>query len=71
MIEVGEISCRAYAQKLVGTTVSVLLETEENGAWHGYTDTYVPVVVTGGKGGEILPVRIEYQENGVCYGIAL
>lgn len=71
MIEAGEISCRAYAQKLVGTVVSVLLETEENGVWHGYTDTYVPVVVTGGKGGEILPVRIEYQENGVCYGTAL
>ncbi len=71
MIAAGEAGCTAYAKALVGTTVSVLLETEENGRLHGYTDTYVPVIVTGGTAGQTVAVHIKDQENGTCYGTAI
>lgn len=69
MIALGERSCNAYAERLVGENVSVLLETvQKDGTVHGYTDTYVPVVTTGGQTGQTVSVRIERCEDGVCYG---
>ena len=70
MIEAGEKSRDAYAEELVGKTVPVLLETaEENGTVHGYTDTYVPVVVMNGEPGQTVPVCIQHHMNGICYGV--
>ncbi len=72
MIEMGEECAQAYAQSFVGKTVEVLLETmREDGCFEGYTDTYVPVIVDGGKEGILCQVRITKQEHGVCYGVMI
>ena len=69
MIAMGEQSAEAYAQRFVGTTVEVLPETvREDGRLEGYTDTYVPVVVSGGEEGVLCQVYITEQQHGVCYG---
>lgn len=69
MIAMGEWCADAYAQGLVGKTVEVLPETvREDGCLEGYTDTYVPVVVSGGKEGVLCRVCIDKQQHGVCYG---
>ena len=34
----------------------------------GYTDTYVPVMVSGAKEGQLVEVTVTRTENGVCYG---
>ncbi len=69
MIAMGETSCREYAAALVGTTVTVLFETnEEDGNCIGYTDTYVPVVAEQVVPGQLVSVCIEKSENGICYG---
>lgn len=71
MIAMGERCAADYANTLVGTKVEVLLETmREDGRLEGYTDTYVPVVVDGGEVGTICRVKIDSQQNGVCYGTA-
>ncbi len=69
MIAMGEQCADAYAQSLVGKTVEVLPETvREDGCLEGYTDTYVPVVISGGQEGVVCRVRIESWQNGICYG---
>lgn len=71
MIALGEESRDAYAESLIGKTVSVLLETEQaDGTAHGYTDTYVPVVVANARTGQTVSVCIERCADGVCYGVA-
>ncbi len=72
MIEMGEQCAETYAQSLVGKTVEVLLETaREDGRLEGYTDTYVPVIVDGGKEGTLCQVVITKQQHGVCYGTVI
>ena len=69
MIAVGERSRVAYESVLVGKTVAVLLETEQpDGRFDGYTDTYVPIIVSGGEAGTMVDVHITAYENGVCIG---
>ncbi len=69
MIAMGEQCAERYAAALVGSTVEVLPETaREDGCLEGYTDTYVPVVVSGGEEGVPCRVRIDKQQHGVCYG---
>ncbi len=69
MIAVGEESCRQYAAALVGKTVTVLFETnEEDGCCIGYTDTYIPVVAEHAVPGRLASVYIDKSENGICYG---
>ena len=69
MIAMGEGCAVAYAQGLVGKTVEVLPETvRKDGRMEGYTDTYVPVVISGGEEGVMCRVRINSQQNGICYG---
>ena len=69
MIAMGERCAEQYAASLVGREVEVLLETaRDDGTVEGYTDTYVPVIVTGGAEGECRTVRITHQNAGVCYG---
>lgn len=72
MIAMGEECANAYAKSLVGKTVEVLPETvREDGRLEGYTDTYVPVVISGGKEGTLCRVRIDSRQNGVCYGTVI
>ncbi len=69
MIEMSEQSAREYAQSLIGKEVEVLLETAHaDGTVEGYTDTYVPVRMTGGTEGELCIACITREQNGVCYG---
>ncbi len=68
MIEAGEDGCQTYAARLVGQTVSVLLETDRENGCEGYTDTYVPVIVENGRSGTIASVYIQRCEKGICYG---
>ncbi len=69
MIAAGERLREGYESALVGRTVTVLTETElPDGRCDGYTDTYVPVIVSGGTAGKLIPVRITAYENGVCIG---
>lgn len=71
MITLGERLRETYEAALVGKTVMVLTETElPDGRFDGYTDTYVPVIVSGGKAGELIKVSITAYENGVCIGEA-
>lgn len=44
---VAERTRTAYLESAVGTTLPVLFETEENGAWQGHSDTYVLVRAEG------------------------
>lgn len=69
MLALEKAMREAYESALVGTTVSVLTETAlPDGRCDGYTDTYVPVVVSGAAPGELVDVRITAYENGVCVG---
>ncbi|MBQ9964350.1 MAG: tRNA (N(6)-L-threonylcarbamoyladenosine(37)-C(2))-methylthiotransferase MtaB [Clostridia bacterium] len=69
MIEMGERCAEQYAQSLIGCEVDVLLETvQADGTVEGYTDTYIPVYVTGGREGELCRVRITCEQNGCCFG---
>ncbi len=69
MIRLGERCAAAYAGSLVGHEVEVLLETARpDGTVEGYTDTYVPVLVSGGREGELRRVHLTHQQDGICYG---
>lgn len=69
MIAASEEMREAYESALVGKTVSVLTETVlPDGRCDGYTDTYVPVIVSGAAPGELVDVRITAYENGTCVG---
>lgn len=43
LIAIGKQLARTYAERLVGESVQVLWEHEQDGYWRGHTDTYVPV----------------------------
>ena len=68
MIAAGEESCARYAEHLIGKTVTVLTETVQEDGVCGYTDTYVPVVVSDVSEGQLVEVIVTHTENGVCYG---
>ncbi len=67
MIEVGAEAESAYMRRFIGTVQELLLEEYADGAWQGYTDTYIRVHVQGDENadlsGKLLPVRIEGIEN--------
>ena len=71
MMAMAERGRERYESALVGKTVTVLTETElPDGRVDGYTDTYVPVIVSGCTAGELVNVRITAYENGMCLGEA-
>ena len=71
MMAMAERGRERYESALVGKTVTVLTETElPDGRVDGYTDTYVPVIVSGCTAGELVNVRITAYENGLCLGEA-
>lgn len=51
--------------------LSVLFETEENGIWHGHSDSYVPVSVASSEDlhAQIRNVIPQSLENGIVFGI--
>lgn len=65
MIDLCRHTAEDYAQEYVGTTVPVLLETENpDGTVSGYTDTYVTVQAkTTGHSGDIVPVHITARDG--------
>ena len=69
MIALEKAMREAYESALVGKAVSVLTETVlPDGRCDGYTDTYVPVIVSGAAPGQLIDVRITAYENGMCVG---
>lgn len=59
-----------FAASLVGTEISVLFETKENGKWVGYTPNYVRVEAESDENlnGNLKLVKINSAENGICEG---
>lgn len=72
MTDAVKESERFYLQSLVGKTVSVLFEREQNNEWHqGHTPSYTLVKVKRTEKSlwrEILNVRIVSTEDGYCVG---
>ena len=60
MIEVTLKSDADFVGSLVGKTVEVFFETEENGRWTGYTKNYahVEVISSDDLGGKLKNVKI-------------
>ncbi|MBR6954254.1 MAG: tRNA (N(6)-L-threonylcarbamoyladenosine(37)-C(2))-methylthiotransferase MtaB [Clostridia bacterium] len=48
LIAIGEETARAYRQQWIGRTDTVLVETEAEGFWTGYTPAYVRVFLPAG-----------------------
>lgn len=70
MLALGARLEQAYAERLIGKTVSVLTERQlSDGKWEGYTATYIPVRFTGAtQPNDIASVRITAAGDGVCEG---
>ncbi len=63
---------RQFHESLVGSTVSVLFENQDDDAqWNGLSDEYVRVLVNGPAdlSGTVRPVRIELAETEYCRGV--
>ncbi len=65
MLKLAEQGFVNFAQKYVGKTLDVLVETEwPQGGWEGHTDNYLRVILTEEVNkGEIVPVRIKSVEK--------
>ena len=68
MLKLAEQGFVNFAQKYVGKTLDVLVETEwPQGGWEGHTDNYLRVILTEEVNkGEIVPVRIKSVEKKIC-----
>lgn len=71
MIEVTLKSEEKFLNSLVGKTLSVLFEVEENGKWMGYTKNYARVEVESGENlnGELRNVKILSASGETCKGV--
>ena len=73
MIDATMKSQQDFLQKMVGKTVTVLLEQRRSdGLWEGYSENYTHVLVahTGCESGELLPVLLTEIQGEACVGIA-
>ncbi len=70
MIAVSLESENNFLNSLVGKTVCVLFETQENGMWTGYTKNYAKVTAAGRSNlnGKLADVRIISVSNECCIG---
>src|SRR5690606_38681326 len=72
LIDLASRMSRAYRERYIGETVSVLWETRrEDGAWEGLTDAYVRVRGTSTRDdltNRITPVRITAMSEGGLVG---
>ncbi len=62
---------KEFLSSLIGSEVSVLFETEENGKWVGYTKNYARVETESEAplGGELRRVKITSVKNDSCEGV--
>ena len=62
---------KEFLSSLIGSEVSVLFETEENGKWVGYTKNYARVEAKSEAplGGELKRVKITSVKNDSCEGV--
>ncbi len=68
-IAVAERLTKAYLEAQVGKTLSVLLETEKDGVWHGHGENYCEVLAHGpGARGMVANVQIFGEKNGKLDG---
>ena len=60
LIDLASGMSRAYRERFVGTSTSVLWETRRDGAWEGLTDTYVRIRTTSDAdlANRLIPVRL-------------
>ncbi len=70
MAETCAESERAFLDKMLGKTVSVLLETPQNGFIEGYTENYTRVKVRCDENlcGSIVKVKLHSREGDCCAG---
>ena len=70
MFAVAKRSEEEFLNSLLGKTVSVLFETEENKTFFGYTPNYARVAVKSKENltGSIKNVKISSVEGDFCYG---
>ncbi len=70
MQEVCLKSEQSFLKSQMGTTARVLLETETDGIWEGYTENYtrVKVTVSDGKENDIIAVKLTENKNDYCIG---
>ena len=61
---------RDFLKSQIGTTSNVLLETNSNGVWEGYTENYTRVRLNGYNlsEGDIVPVKIIDSKENYCIG---
>ncbi|MGI6358098.1 MAG: tRNA (N(6)-L-threonylcarbamoyladenosine(37)-C(2))-methylthiotransferase MtaB [Bacillota bacterium] len=66
LIGIGEMLAANYAKRLLGKTVEVLWEHEQDGVWTGHTDTYVQVTARSKQQlqNRITPARALHVKGG-------
>ena len=70
MIDVTDITRRAFLESQVGKIAEVLFETKDDLYWNGYSDNYTHISVTSDEdlNGKILKVKIEKAGEEGCFG---
>jgi threonylcarbamoyladenosine tRNA methylthiotransferase MtaB len=70
LIALGQEQARAYASRLLGQTVEVLWEHQQNGRWIGHTDTYVEVGTVSQQplANQLLPTQVTGLSGGGVLG---
>ena len=65
-----DLSEQAFLKNQVGTTAKVLLETETDGTWEGYTENYTRVKVKApeNKENDIITVKLIETVADYCIG---
>ena len=71
--ELGKHKRDTFVRRFKEKKLSVLIETKEDGAgcMRGFSDNYIPVVVTGGNSSltnQIIPVIPDHAQDGKLYG---
>ena len=71
--ELGKEKRNAFVKRFKEKKLSVLIETEENGTglMRGFSDNYIPVVITSGNSSltnQIVPVIPDHAQDGKLYG---
>ena len=62
-------TCRAFLESMIGKTLPVLFETQEDGLWQGHSDNYLEVRAEGESlRGTVHDVRINAVSEGILVG---
>lgn len=70
MQKICESTEKIFLVSQIGTVAKVLLETEVNGVWEGYSENYTRVKIPNltANEGDIVTVTITNAENDYCIG---